>query len=173
MLSHLYCIKKAYENNLDNIIIFEDDLDLTIFNQVYYKITNLFHNLENIEILQLFTSSENYYNNISNTTKLTISNRDYCCWGCCGYIVNYNGMKKIMNLYDYNDDKFNITNYNNYLLSDVLIYDICHTSILNLPIINLKLSSILPSTLDNDCNGTKLNLNNTIILIIEMMILLK
>ena len=50
LLSHLYAIKKAYDNNLKNIIIFEDDVDLTIFNQVYHKTTRLFSKLKGCSV---------------------------------------------------------------------------------------------------------------------------
>nr|QDY52397.1 glycosyltransferase family 25 [Mimiviridae sp. ChoanoV1] len=159
LLSHLYAIKKAYDTNLENIIIFEDDVDLTIFNQVYRKTTILFSKLRNTEIFQLFSSNINFYNK---PNKLIRIEHKYGMWGACGYIINFKGMKKIMDLYNYKYDKFDIINYNNYYLSDVLLYDICRTVTFNVPFINLKSPSIYKSTLENDTNPNGIHLQKNI-----------
>lgn len=159
-LSHLYAIKLAYDNNLDNVIIFEDDIDLSIFNHTYKKINDFWHNnLKNTDILQLFTSKGDFYNIIEHKLKMT--ERENNCWGTCGYMINYNGMKKIMKLYDFVNNKFDLEKNNELLLADVFIYNICKSHILNLPAINIIPPSIFPSQLNNDSNPVGLILNST------------
>ena len=160
LLTHLYAIKKAYDNNLESVIIFEDDIDLTIFNHSYKKMDKLYRNIKNIDILQLFTSYPGYYNNLPNTLK--IRPRHNINYGACGYIINRSGIKKIMKIYDPKNDKFNIEQVNGYLLADYVIYNLCRSYIINIPLISLISPYILPSTLDNDTNTVGVTLINTI-----------
>ena len=192
LLSHLYAIKMAYENKLDNVIIFEDDVDLYIFNNVYKHIDDFwYNNNNNMDVLQLFTSNvQFYYNKLNN---LYVCDRDTSNWSTCGYIINYNGMSKIMKLYDYEKQMFDFNidykipnssgkppyvpdhidlNINNeYLISDYFIYSICNTKILNLPILNTN-SNEFNSTIDtsHDWSNWEEYINNnkdTIINIIK------
>ena len=57
LLSHLNAIKQAYQNNLQQVIILEDDVDLTIYKETYQKVNYLLDNINktDIDIIQLFS----------------------------------------------------------------------------------------------------------------------
>lgn len=97
-LSHIKAIKKAYNNNLDGILIFEDDIYIDFINQWDYTINQIismapkdmnciqFH-CSNIKILKKITEKN---------TLFTIWNKAHTSTGC--YYINRKGMEKILNL---------------------------------------------------------------------------
>ena len=61
-------------------------------------------------------------------------------------------LKKIMNYYDKNINKFVIKNYNKFLVADYFIYDITNSMYSSLPIANMNPLKIFKSTRDNSKN---------------------
>ena len=58
LASHLKAIKTAYQNNLEEVLILEDDLDLELFHKykdILFKKWN--ENREKINLIQIFTNS--------------------------------------------------------------------------------------------------------------------
>ena len=164
LLSHLYVIKRAFDQNLEQAIIFEDDVDLSIFDKVYDNLLLVMSKNNDVDIIQIVTSNpkgkeispcnkynleyENIYNVNNNTLELLDRKKQY--WGCLGYIINRNGMKKFMNYYDKRMKRFDIFKAKCFLWSDVLLYHVCNSKILNVPLISIYDCDKFKSNLEND-----------------------
>jgi len=150
LASHLKAIKTAYQNNLDEVLILEDDLDLELFHK--YK-DNLFkkwnENREKINLIQIFTNSHSckVYKDFLSKKELNIYpvvDEFKNMWGAQGYIINKEGINKIMEYYDIEKDIFDLDEFDSYLKSDVFLYSVCNTNIINFPFLNL---TKFPSTI--------------------------
>lgn len=151
LLSHLRAIIDAYSNNLDKVLIMEDDccLDLMPFWNDNLSIL-IEKNIPNDwEIAQLF--SFNCYNhNIEN--KFYLKDKDTIrCGSSMAYIINYNGMKKII---EYIKPFITIGKIINNKLSpshgesDSFIYSIAKTYYISLPL--FYQNSIFESIIHSD-----------------------
>ena len=159
LASHLKAIQTAYYDNLEEVLISEDDIDFTIFKKTYPQIANLWKDhRDELELLQLHSSSkdsiEKLYRTLLDTRKIkliqkNIHNMTY--WGATLYLINRKGMKKVMDLYRPEENDFDITGFKKYkTLSDVLLYLICDSKVLNVPCINISKPTILDSTIQTD-----------------------
>ena len=96
LLSHLKAIKTAYDNNLDQVLILEDDssLDLMFFWEDD-KLTSILNKLNkpDWEIFQLYTGNCINFN----SKKCSLQTGEKDCWGCVAYLINRKGMEKIIN----------------------------------------------------------------------------
>ena len=83
LLSHLKAIKTAYDNNLDQVLILEDDcsLDLMVFweDNIISLLNKL--NKPDWEIFQLYTGNCIDFN----SKKCTLQTGKKDCWGCVAY----------------------------------------------------------------------------------------
>ena len=68
LTSHLYAIKEAYDNSLNNVIIIEDDINLKILNFTYKRLIHLQEQNPDVDAIQLYSSSnaiiQKYINSI-------------------------------------------------------------------------------------------------------------
>ena len=159
LLSHLNAIKQAYQNNLQQVIILEDDVDLTIYKETYQKVNYLLDNINktDIDIIQLFSiNCKVYPTNYHSGIKMELIERNNTYWGCQAYLVTYSGMRKIIELYDIENQRFNFPS-DIPLIADFFIYQYLNTKFLNVPIVGLQPIKNYTSTLDSDIQ-TQLNM---------------
>lgn len=169
LLSHLKAIKTAYDNNLDQVLILEDDcyLDLMFFWED--KLTSLLNKLNkpDWEIFQLYTGNCIDFN----SKKCTLQTGKKDCWGCVAYLINRKGMEKIINFIKTNNQNEIILGkyFSNKLYptrgqSDIFLYQIAKTYYLNTPLFCTN-NSNLKSTIVTYNNGDKfaLEISNKII----------
>lgn len=145
LLSHLYAVKMAYDNNLEDVIIIEDDANISIFNEVcdtFLKIWN--NNKHYIDVLQLFCSSHNFYKDITDI-RFNKWMKNGVCFGKCqfgcqyyattGIIYSRKGIETIMKLYK--NGHFDLSNSVSdvYLVADAFIYEKTNSYSLKFPII--------------------------------------
>lgn len=161
--SHLKAIMTAYNNNLEEVIIMEDDINLFILQHTIDKLKQLWDVVKHsTDILQLHANGNNthdtLYKNIKSddvfrmvskpTEYKSILKNDN--WGMTAYLINRVGMMKIMR---YNYKKmgiFNFYEYRNYsFISDVIIYMICQTLMVDIPFVNIENPHDFPSTIRN------------------------
>ena len=169
LLSHLKAIKTAYDNNLDQVLILEDDcsLDLMVFweDNIISLLNKL--NKPDWEIFQLYTG--NCINFNSKKCSLQTGKKD--CWGCVAYLINRKGMEKIINFIKTNNQNEIILGkyFNNNLFpikgqSDIFLYQIAKTYYLDTPLFytnNSKLQSTIVSY--NNADQFAINISNKII----------
>lgn len=163
LLSHLKAIKTAYDNNLDQVLILEDDcsLDLMFFWKDD-KITSLLNKLNkpDWEIFQLYTG-----NCIDlNSKNCTLQSGKKDCWGCVAYLINRKGMEKIINFVNSNNSYEIILGkyFNNKLFptrgqSDIFLYQIAKTYYLDTPLFFAN-NSNLKSTIATYNGGDKFSI---------------
>ena len=170
LLSHLKAIKTAYNNNLQEVLILEDDcsLDLMFFWEDD-KITSLLNKLNkpDWEIFQLYTGNCIDFN----FKKCTLQTGKKDCWGCVAYLINRKGMEKIINFIKTNNQNEIILGkyFNNNLFptrgqSDVFLYQIAKTYYLDTPLFYTN-NSNLQSTIVSYNNGDQfaIDISNKII----------
>lgn len=156
--SHLKAIKYAYESNLSEVIILEDDIDISILKKTIYKLKELWGFMKfHTDILQIHTHGSvvvprlykpNMKNEYFDFITKTPLNSNIGLWGTCGYIINRNGMKKIMKLYEEKSNLFLFDNYKQYKpIADLILYIICNTKVVNVPFINTTDPGIYTSTI--------------------------
>ena len=132
--SHIEVIKKAYESGKERVLIFEDDIIKTFhYNKVDYdEMSNFIKNDDQWEILQLswfdiitclYLNLQPKYKNISEFSSVLASS----------YILNRNGMKRILDSYK---------NYIGKIPIDIYYYKI----------FNKKMFNIVPIIFDQDRN---------------------
>ena len=169
LLSHLKAIKTAYDNNLDQVLILEDDCSLDLMFFWEDKLTYLLNKLNkpDWEIFQLYTGNCIDFN--SKKCSLQTGKKD--CWGCVGYLINRKGMEKIINFIKTNNQNEIILGkyFNNKLFptrgqSDIFLYQIAKTYYLDTPLFCTN-NSNLQSTIVTYNNGDKfaLEISNKII----------
>lgn len=156
--SHLKAIKHAYESKLNEVIILEDDVDITILKKTIHKFKELWGFMKfHTEILQFHTHGStvvpglykpNMKNNYFDFITKTKHNMNLGLWGTTGYIINRIGMEKIMKLYDEQHNLFTFDNYKQYKpIADLILYIICTTKVVNVPFINTTDPGIHESTI--------------------------
>ena len=144
-LSHIFAIKKMYDNNLEIGIVMEDDIDLSLINKWDTTLPEIIKILpDNWEILQ---------SHISNVTRIKelLKNKDLYSkfridnWSTGFYIINKKGIKN--NIYIFINDKLKpLTNIR--LVADDTIYNKCVTYTYNRPLVYN--SENLESTIHKD-----------------------
>ena len=142
LASHLYAIKQAYDNNLNEVIITEDDINLKILNFTYKSLVSLQEQNPDIDILQLYSSADSikpeYINSIKQDN-LCLIPKQYEYWGCCAYLINRNGMEKVLKYFNKELNKFDFLDspLTEMLVSDNIIYKSCNTKTTSIPYINI------------------------------------
>jgi hypothetical protein len=101
--SHIKAIKIAYENNLDKVCIFEDDVHNDLITSCDFTLDDICNLNEDWEAIQLFGTSGNldvlsslHHNYKENGLRLIKRDLDYA--GTC-YIINRKGMENLLNNY--------------------------------------------------------------------------
>ena len=152
LCSHLKAIKTAYDDKLDEVIITEDDVDISILYNVYPRLVSLCKQNLEWDVLQLYSTAlemhKRYVDDIT-LRNFSIQNRATNTWGSQAYIIRRKGMEKIMKYYDVEANKFNLTLFpvQSHLVSDYFIYTICNTKITSLPLVNTFDPNIINSML--------------------------
>ena len=98
-----------------------------------------------MDILQIHSGSnfaiENLYIDVLKNGEMKIISKNNSniaqLWGCTGYIIHRSGMNRVMQFYNQNEEIFDITLYKGINVSDMFIYIICNSKIINLPFINI------------------------------------
>lgn len=140
-MSHLKAIQTAYDNNLDYVIIMEDDCSFEYLKYQKISIKNLFLMKPDCDILQLAICCRQDHNeNILKKKELLIKGHRDCA---TAYMINRNGMKKII-------DNIDINNIN---LSEKIIYDNAISYYVSRPYFTYYYSNIFTTTIHmNDKN---------------------
>jgi GR25 family glycosyltransferase involved in LPS biosynthesis len=156
--SHLKAIKSAYDMNIDDVIISEDDIDLSIYRTHSIEIEEYLQNSKR-DMIQLHTSSMEgrlMYRSALNQRTLTLGKRKSAFWGATFYYISRNGMERIMQFFNRKTNQFDIDRIIeqyacpfNYLVSDYILYKITDADVLSLPIVNISSPDLLPSTMQN------------------------
>lgn len=135
LCSHIKSIKQAFDDGLEEVFICEDNLviDHYIKNKKSYNdiINKAPNNWEIIQLLVHNNIDQIYNNNNNNYVKWNNKKRSSACKI---YLINRNGMKKILQFYK--NDKIILPNNNNiihYYTADYLLYDLCNTYIITYP----------------------------------------
>ena len=125
--SHLKAIKTSYENNDKISIICEDDLCIDYKKKWKYNLEDIIKNAPNDwEIIKIHCNNEKHINKLINDG-LLFEPWNIRSTSTLGYIININGMKKILNKYFINDKfvlKDSIEDKADYLLyTSCITYD--------------------------------------------------
>lgn len=142
ILSHLYAIKRGYEEGHDYFYVVEDDMHIINLND--NKILSIIKDYEiryecKIEMLQVFTNSHplilEMYNEdfIKNNELIRNRDRDYPGTGC--YLISRDGAKKILDKFviSFEDEKFDLS-YSSWCCADNILYKQADTYILTYPV---------------------------------------
>lgn len=126
-LSHIKAIHQSYNNGDTIAMICEDD----IFTEPYktsFSIQDIIYNApKNWDILQLYTGNQDIFKNVS-MNKLTYKKFEDKNWSLVSYLINRNGMKKILDFVGYPYHiKYISLNFPKHLVSDVYIPNIVNT----------------------------------------------
>jgi len=137
-LSHLKAILTAKLNNLEEVIIFEDDVRcdyIDKWDKTVYDIIKIMP--EDCECLQLFCSNQKVINKFKNC-KNNFVKWTYNNWGATAYYINKKGIDKIYK--KFNIFKYNIIldNTNIPIVADILIFDSLNTYTYTKPLFNHK-----------------------------------
>lgn len=144
--SHLYAIKTAYDDGLEEVLVIEDDINLEILDQTWEELQLIWNcHKEEMDILQIHSASgfavQNLYVEVLQKRQMKMVDKNDSnigqFWGCTGYIIHRSGMERCMQFYNQHEQKFDITPYKSYNVSDIVIYLICNSKIINLPFINI------------------------------------
>ena len=145
-LSHVFAIKKMYDNNLEIGIVMEDDINLSLINKWDTTLPEIIKILpDNWEILQCHT------NNVKRIKEL-LKNKDLYSkfridnWSTGFYIINKKGIKKIIDTFFINDKLKPLSIIR--LVADETIYNTCVTYTYNRPLVYN--SETLESTIHKD-----------------------
>lgn len=122
ILSHLKCIKKAYENNDQICMIMEDDICLETIPKWNISLKQLVNEApKNWEILHLSMSNLNIINKLLKMKEKYIKN-NFDHWGTISYLINRKGIEKLYNFYElFKKPNFNndhIHEYNNFVVAE-------------------------------------------------------
>jgi GR25 family glycosyltransferase involved in LPS biosynthesis len=142
ILSHLYALKKGYEDGDEYFFVIEDDMHIIRFND--NKIINIIKDYEirnecKIEMLQIFTNShpliiqmynENY---IGQQELIKKRDQDYPGTGC--YLITREGAKKLLDKFviSFEEEKFDLS-YSFWCCADNILYKQINTYILTYPV---------------------------------------
>ena len=144
--SHLYAIKTAYDDGLEEVLVIEDDINLEILDQIWEELQLIWNShKDDMDILQIHSASDfaiqHLYIDILKNGRMKIIDKNNLnigqFWGCTGYIIHRSGMERVMQFYNQNKKIFDITSYKEINVSDIFIYIICKSKIINLPFINI------------------------------------
>lgn len=124
-LSHLYYIKKAYEENYQNIIMLEDDISFKYIKKWKNRFNYIIDNAPNDwTILKLHCSNcdiiKKYYNK---EEYIKIPKDSVLFWSTGFYIINRKGMEYIINKY-YNNMNNTFCIFEKYPVADFILYNI-------------------------------------------------
>jgi GR25 family glycosyltransferase involved in LPS biosynthesis len=115
-LSHIKAIKEAFNNNLENVIIMEDDCNFEYLKYKKFTLKEIMNFKDDWEIIQLSLISGNKIN--YKLSKYTNDLAKIACWGTGAYLINRNGMQKVLE---------NFEKKKEILVSDLLIYSYANT----------------------------------------------
>lgn len=115
-LSHIKAINEAYNDNLENVIIIEDDCNFEYLKHKIIPLKDLMKIKNDWEIIQLSIISGNKIN--QKISKYTDDLVKIPCWGTCAYLINKKGMKNVLE---------NFEKYKEMQVSDLLIYKYSNT----------------------------------------------
>jgi GR25 family glycosyltransferase involved in LPS biosynthesis len=131
-ISHFTAIKKAYDYGEEKIIVMEDDIGIKFIEYWASTIKEICVEApRKWEIIKLYKLCK-YYSYGQPKYKKTIIHKSY---GAQCYIINRNGMKKIIDKYWNVDKNMWIIDYN-YAVSDVILYDNCISYDYTIPLFN-------------------------------------
>jgi len=129
-LSHLKAIETSFNNNDSISIIMEDDVSFKLYKYWDKTLSDIVNNApKDWDIIQLNTSNadELWKMHINENIEEYLEwNEDY--YSCLAYIINKNGMKKVLSKYDkktIDEEDF---------ISDRIIYEECNTYTLSKPL---------------------------------------
>jgi GR25 family glycosyltransferase involved in LPS biosynthesis len=115
-LSHIKAIKEAYDDNLENVIIMEDDCNFEYLKYKKFTLNEIMKIKDDWEIIQLSSISRNKINIELGKYKNDLAKMS--CWGTAAYLINKNGMKNVLE---------NFEKKKEILVSDLLIYGYANT----------------------------------------------
>jgi GR25 family glycosyltransferase involved in LPS biosynthesis len=144
-LSHLQAIQEAYNNNLEKVIIMEDDCNFDYLDKKNKNLDDLIKDKDDWEVIQLGITTGSKVGRIICESKEILMKK--FCWGAFAYLINRNGMKKII-------DNFN--NNKNIEVSEIMIYNFANTYITK-PYFTYHYTSEFESSI-----GEKINKKNKI-----------
>ena len=138
MFSHLKAIKTSYENNDKISIICEDDLCIDYKEKWKYNLETIIKNAPNDwQIIKIHCNGEKYINKLIKRARndgMLFEPWNMRSTSTLGYIININGMKKILNKYFIND-KFVLKDTTE-CKADILVYTSCITYDYRYPLLN-------------------------------------
>jgi GR25 family glycosyltransferase involved in LPS biosynthesis len=147
--SHLQTIKRAYDDKCEYAIISEDDMDITYFGKYYNIFINIMKNANKfIDIIQLYTIQPPQENKNIYTNDIPLIKWKHDNWSTGMYIINKNGMKKIINKF-YSNNKININSTIKSLTAENIIYTYVNTYTSTIPfaIDNMTTNSLIRNDL--------------------------
>lgn len=109
--SHAKAIQTAYNNNLETVCIFEDDVNIELTNKCNFTINDVYKNNNIWDIIQLYyTTNLDINNNHFIKNGIGLIDRDNINYPGSCYIINRKGMKKFLEnvVLISNDISFNI-----------------------------------------------------------------
>ena len=129
-LSHLECIKRAYENNDQLCLIMEDDICFNTIPKWKNSLKEIVSQApSNWEILHLSMSNYNIINKLLNMDKKYIK-RNLDHWGTISYLINRKGIENIYKIYELDKvPNLNVDNNSANLVTAENIYDHVNTYI--------------------------------------------
>lgn len=143
ILSHLYALKKGYDDGHEYFFVVEDDMYIVRFND--NKILSIIKDYEiryecKIEMLQMFTNGhpliiEMYNKNFLGEGELIRKrDQDYPGTGC--YLVSREGAKKLLDKFviSFEEEKFDLS-YSFWCCADNILYKAINSYILTYPVI--------------------------------------
>jgi len=143
-LSHIKAIKTSFNNNDSICMIMEDDISFKLYKYWDKTLSDIVNNApKDWDIIQLNTSNADELwkmHTKQNTKEYLKWNKNY--YSCLAYIINKNGMKKVLSKYDRKNIDSNI------FVSDKIIYKECNTYTLSKPLFLFELK--FESTLQED-----------------------
>ena len=142
ILSHIYAIKKGYEEGHKYFFVVEDDMHIIKFND--NKLLSIINDYEirhncKIEMLQIFTNGhpliiEMYNKNFINENELIRKrDQDYPGTGC--YLISHEGAKKLLDKFviNFEEEKFDLS-YSFWCCADNILYKSINSYILTYPV---------------------------------------
>jgi GR25 family glycosyltransferase involved in LPS biosynthesis len=128
-LSHLKCVKKAYENNDQICMVMEDDICLETIPKWKHSLTEIISKApKNWNIIHLSMSNRRLIDNLLNM-KQDFIKRNINHYGTIAYIINRKGIEKIYNKYElYNEPNLKLNyNFKNIITAENILYNYVNT----------------------------------------------
>jgi GR25 family glycosyltransferase involved in LPS biosynthesis len=146
-ISHFTAIKKAYDYDEEKIIVMEDDIGIKFIGYWESTMQQICDTApKDWEIIKLHKLCKNYLYDLHGVKYIKI--KLYHSNGAQCYIINRNGMKKIIDKYWNVDKNMWIIDYN-CAVADVILYDNCISYDYNIPLFN---PVMLPSQIRKGVN---------------------